>query len=65
VRREATITAVSDAHGRLSHWVVRFENQGEAAWIGTVVFDGAAKNDGMGARVDGSTGEEHRRRAAH
>jgi hypothetical protein len=45
---EASITAVPGKNGALSHWEVRFENQGDTPWIGTCVFEGAQKNSGIG-----------------
>lgn len=45
---EASVTAVAGNGGALSHWEVKFTNSSAQAWIGTCVFDGAEKNDGMG-----------------
>ncbi len=45
---EATVSAIEGKGGALSHWEVSFKNGGEQAWIGTCVFEGAEKNDGVG-----------------
>ena len=45
---EAMVTAVPGKSGALSHWEVKFKNTSDQAWIGTCVFAGAEKNDGMG-----------------
>lgn len=45
---KATVTAHPGPGGILSHWTVRFDNEGDLPFIGTVVFRDAAKNDGMG-----------------
>ncbi|MBK7860800.1 MAG: hypothetical protein IPJ65_19800 [Archangiaceae bacterium] len=48
VKGQASITAVPNDRGQLSHWEVRFKNASPQPFIGTVAFDGANKNDGIG-----------------
>jgi hypothetical protein len=50
---KASVTAVRADDGALSHWEVRFENEGEQAFIGTCAFKGAQKNDGLGLEAMG------------
>ncbi len=47
VQGRASVEAVQNGNV-LSHWEVRFENAGKSAFIGTVAFVGANKNDGIG-----------------
>ena len=43
-----SITAIKDQGGALSHWNVRFDNEGEQPFVGTCKFERSEKNDGLG-----------------
>jgi hypothetical protein len=55
---KAQLTAVNAPGGGLSHWEVRYKNEGDQAWIGTCSFKRATnKNDGLGLEAMATPGK--------